>query len=74
MAPAESRFFSGHEEKANAKSGGAQDFRGGGLSRDDALSIGDSAAVHEFPIFAEGMCGGTVSMWVENTRSGVSPA
>jgi len=48
-------LLTAHNQNANAETGCAQSFGGGYLGGDDALGVGNSAAVEEVGVFTEGM-------------------
>ena len=61
------------EEQADLDAGVAQAIRCGDLRGDDALGVAGAAAVDVLVVLVQPKKGGTVSMWVESTTSGVTP-
>ena len=50
-------LFAADEQQANPEACRAQSFGSRNLGGDDALGVGNAAAVHEFVVFAEGNVG-----------------
>jgi hypothetical protein len=61
------------EEQAHLHARVAQALGRGDLRGDDAFGVAGAAAVEELVVLGAGKNGGTVSMWVERTTSGLTP-